>query len=65
MGMAAYEINTGETHPLVGGIVTPSKRGTGTGSDTLTSYHSALWYGTISIGTPAVSFTGVSLFSPV
>jgi cathepsin D len=63
--MAAYEMNTGETHPLVGGIVTLSRRDTGTGSDTLTDYYSVFWYGTISIGTPAVCFTGVPLFCPV
>jgi hypothetical protein len=63
--MAAYKTNTGETHPLVGGIVTLSRRDSGSGSDTLTNYYSALWYGAISIGTPPVCFTSVSLFSPV
>jgi hypothetical protein len=61
--MAAYERNTGSPHPLIGGIVTSSKRDTG--SVQLTDYYADLWYGTISIGTPAKSFTGVTLFSPV
>ena len=61
--MAAYERNTGSPHPLVGGIKTSSKRNTG--SDPLTDFYSALWYGTISIGPPAEVFTGENLFSPV
>jgi hypothetical protein len=63
--MAAYERNTGKPHPLVGGIITSSKRDTGTGSVPLTDYDDAVWYGTISIGTPPKDFTGVTLFFPV
>ena len=59
--MTAYQRNTGKQHPLQGGIKTSSKRGTG--SDPLTDFYSALWYGTISIGTPAKDFTGLTLFS--
>ncbi|KAN0118079.1 acid protease [Russula decolorans] len=54
-GMVAYERNTGRPHPLAGGIITSSKRNTG--SDTLTDYYNDLWYGTISIGTPPEDFT--------
>ena len=61
--MAAYERNTGRPHPLDGGIITSSKRATG--SDPLTDYYADLWYGTISIGTPPEDFTGVTLFSPI
>jgi cathepsin D len=59
MGMAAYEKNTGKPHPLSGGIKTSSKRATG--SDWLTDDNSELWYGSISVGTPPVSFTGTTL----
>ncbi|KAF8492841.1 acid protease [Russula emetica] len=45
-GMAAYERNTGSPHPL-----------RDTGSVLLTDYDDYLWYGTISIGTPAKDFT--------
>jgi hypothetical protein len=55
--MAAYERNTGRPHPLVGSIITLSKRDTG--SVPLTDYEDDLWYGTIAIGTPARNFTGV------
>jgi cathepsin D len=61
--MAAYERNTGRPHPLVGGIITSSKRATS--SDSLIDYYEDLWYGTISIGTPPEDFTGVTLFSPI
>lgn len=54
-GMTAFERNTGSPHPLVGGIVTSSKRDTG--SDLLTDYYADLWYGTLSIGSPAKAFT--------
>jgi cathepsin D len=61
--MAAYERNTGSPHPLIGGIITSSKRDTG--SVPLIDYYADLWYGNISIGTPAKDFTGVTLFFPV
>ena len=60
--MAAYQKNTGSQHPLIGGILTLSKRDTGHGSVPLTDYYAYLWYGTISIGTPAEEFTGVTFF---
>jgi hypothetical protein len=40
-----------------------SKRDTGHGSVPLTDDNSALWYGTISVGTPAEPFTGMTLSS--
>ena len=61
--MAAYERNTGRPHPLVGGIVTSSKRDTG--SVSLTDNSNFMWYGTISIGSPPKTFTGATLFPPV
>ena len=63
--MVAYERNTGKPHPLSGGIKTSSTGKRGSGSVLLTDYCDALWYGTISIGTPAEDFTGLTLFSPV
>jgi cathepsin D len=60
--MVAYERNTGKQHPLSGGIKTSRKRDN-TGSDQLTDDDSELWYGTISIGTPPVQFTGMTLLS--
>ena len=57
--MVAYEKNTGKPHPLASGIKTPSKRATG--SDPLTDGDSFLWYGAISIGTPPMPFTGMTL----
>ena len=61
--MAAYERNTGGPHPLVGGMITSSKRSTG--SDQLTDYYNDMWYGTISIGSPPKVFTGAILLSLV
>ena len=61
--MAAYERSTSRPHPLVGGIITSSKRDTG--SDPLTDYDTGMWFGTISIGSPPKDFTGATLFSPV
>jgi hypothetical protein len=65
-GLVAYEKNTGKPHPLSSGIETSSagKRDT-TGSDMLTNYGNFLWFGTMSVGSPAVEFTGVALFSSV
>ncbi|KAI0064928.1 acid protease [Artomyces pyxidatus] len=54
-GLVAFEKNMGEAHGLAQGIKTTVKRGTG--SDALTDDSAQLWYGTISVGTPAVKFT--------
>jgi hypothetical protein len=61
--MEAYQKNTGMAHPLSGGIRTSHKRGTG--SVPLTDDNGNLWYGTISVGTPPVSFTGMIFLSAV
>ena len=58
-GMAAYEKNTGKLHPLFGGLKTLSRRSTS--SVPLVDYYSYLWFGTISIGTPPVNYTGMIL----
>jgi hypothetical protein len=55
-GFAAFQRNTGVPHPLAAPVIGSSKRATG--SDQLTDDHEELWYGTISVGTPAVAFTG-------
>jgi len=54
-GIDAYERNTGRRHTLAGGIKTSNKRATS--SLKLNNYNDDLWYGTISIGTPAKAFT--------
>ena len=59
--MALYETNTGKAYPLSGGIKTSKKRSTG--SVPLTDADSSLWFGTISIGTPPVQFTGMFVLS--
>jgi hypothetical protein len=61
MGMAAFEKNTGNLHPLADGIKTSRKRDTG--NVPLIDESSYLWYGTIAIGSPAVEFTGMTLSS--
>jgi cathepsin D len=60
-GFATFQRNTGVPHPLAVPVIGSSKRATG--SDQLTDDHEELWYGTISIGTPAVAFTGKSLLN--
>ena len=60
-GMAAYEKNTGKLHPFFNGNRTSRKRSTG--SVSLIDYYSHYWYGTISIGTPPVDYTGMTLSS--
>jgi cathepsin D len=59
--MVAYEKNTGHQHPLSDGIKTLSKRATG--SVSLIDDYNDLWYGTISVGTPAQDYTGMTLSS--
>jgi cathepsin D len=58
-GFAAFERNTGAPHALAGSLKTVQKRQTG--SESLTSDAQKLWYGTISVGTPAKTFTGEPL----
>ena len=58
-GLIAYERNTGVTHPLSGSTHNPRRRDTGAVS--LIDDNAQLWYGTIFVGTPPVSFTGTLL----
>jgi hypothetical protein len=60
MGMKAFERNTGKPHNLIDGIVLSGKRDTG--SIPSTHYNDpGMWCGTISLGTPAVDFTGMTI----
>ncbi|KAI0040132.1 acid protease [Auriscalpium vulgare] len=52
-GFEIYERNTGKVHPSARNL---KKRAT-TGSDPLTDDDAELWYGTISVGTPAKQYT--------
>ncbi|KAH7884062.1 acid protease [Phlebopus sp. FC_14] len=52
-GFEAYERNTGTAHPSA--LKGVQKRGSG--SDALTDDASTMWYGTISVGTPAKDYT--------
>ena len=56
-GFATYKGNTGVPHPLSGST---QLSGRATGSDRLTDDNAQLWFGTISVGTPPVSFTGIT-----
>ncbi|EIM89716.1 acid protease [Stereum hirsutum FP-91666 SS1] len=58
-GFAAYEKNIGSPHPLAAGLsaALPSKRDDGSGSDPLVDYGAQLWFGSISVGTPATIYT--------
>jgi Eukaryotic aspartyl protease len=62
--MDAYKQNTGQPHPLAGGIDFKTSNKRDTGRVPLTDYYADLWYGTISIGTPPKTFTGMTLLSP-
>jgi cathepsin D len=61
-GLATFQRNTGQPHPLAGGIKTSSKK-RATGSVPLTDDENSLWYGSIEIGTPPKPFTGMTLSS--
>jgi hypothetical protein len=56
-GFATYERNTGNPHPLSGSI--PLSR-RASASEPLTSQNLNLWYGSISVGTPPKSFSGMT-----
>ena len=55
-GFDAFERNTGAAHPLAKSL--NNKKRASTGSDALTDDAQELWYGEISVGTPAKTFTG-------
>lgn len=61
-GFATYKTNTGVPHPLSRGILSRGIQlsGRASGGDPLTDDRAQLWFGTISVGTPPVSFTGIT-----
>lgn len=61
MGMIAFERNTGKPHSLIDGIVLSGKRDTGTSVPLTPNSDLGMWYGNISLGTPAVHFTGMTI----
>jgi hypothetical protein len=54
-GFEAFERNTGSAHPSASQMKRSIKRGN---SDPLTDDDAQLWYGSITVGTPPVTFTG-------
>lgn len=57
-GMQAYEKNTGKTHPLDNGALHKRQL---FGDEPLVSHNNnTIWSGTIQVGTPPVTFTGLS-----
>ena len=57
LGFEAFERNTGSAHPSASQLKRTVKRGNG---DPLTDDSAELWYGPITVGTPAVTYTGKS-----
>jgi hypothetical protein len=57
-GFTTYERNTGTVHPLSQSV--NLSRRAGSGGDSLTDFNAQLWYGSISVGTPAVTYTGMT-----
>ncbi|KAF8265090.1 acid protease [Lactarius quietus] len=53
-GFEAFERNTGSAHPSASQLMGSTKRGNG---DPLTDDSAQLWYGSITVGTPAVTYT--------
>ncbi|KAH9161573.1 acid protease [Lactarius sanguifluus] len=53
-GFEAFERNTGAAHPSASQLKRSIKRGKG---DPLTDDNAELWYGSITVGTPAVTYT--------
>ncbi|KAH9019324.1 acid protease [Lactarius deliciosus] len=53
-GFEAFERNTGAAHPSASQLKRSTKRGKG---DPLTDDSAELWYGSITVGTPAVTYT--------
>ncbi len=64
-GFNAFESNTGKLHPLASKPANSNKRRDGA-TVSLTKYRpntpNTMWYGNISVGTPAAIYTGQSLF---
>lgn len=75
-GFEAFESSTGEPHPLAPRQDPPKipeipnfpnkpkvpNKPRGGGAISLTNYHNTMWYGNISVGTPAAPYIGRSLF---
>ena len=59
-GFAIYEINTGLPHPLSQSA--NLSRRAGSGGDPLTDFSAKLWFGNINVGTPAVTYTGMTFY---
>ncbi|KAH8997787.1 acid protease [Lactarius hatsudake] len=53
-GFEAFERNTGAPHPSASQLKRPTKRGKG---DPLSADSAELWYGSITVGTPPVTYT--------
>jgi hypothetical protein len=60
-GLNAFESNTGKRHPLASKQGNPNTRRDGA-TISLASLHNLMWFGDISVGTPAFQFAGRSLF---
>jgi cathepsin D len=58
-GFDAFELNTGSAHPSASQLKRSTKRGNGV---PLIDDNSLLWYGPITVGTPAITYTGGSPF---
>ncbi|KAI0310964.1 acid protease [Amylostereum chailletii] len=56
-GLEAYARNTGSVHPSASSFKSLPRKKRATGSDKLTDDSEDLWYGKISVGTPAKTFT--------
>ena len=56
-GFEAFENNTGAAHPYASQLKRSTKRGNG---DPLTDDNAELWFGSITVGTPAKTYTGKS-----
>lgn len=55
-GFNAFERNTGIVHPASGSAASKAKRSSG--HNPLTDDENSLWYGEITVGTPATTYTG-------
>jgi hypothetical protein len=56
-GFVTYKRNTGSPHPLSRSI---QLSGRASGGDPLTDDNAQMWFGTISVGTPPKTFTGIT-----
>jgi cathepsin D len=61
-GFEAYQKNTGKTHSLASKVARSSNKRRSSVTDSLSPNQEQFWYGNISVGTPATSYSGWSLF---